>query len=1128
MKKQELARLFYIEIEKIVRQENNPTQSDKAIALYRLMEGLFIEVTKDERIHFTTLFARIAYVTHKFKFGNELQFYVHHFRKGGNELLKRPEATTPEATEKLVQLGLYALANSIKSLFETPVPDAILALLPDEKKLQLRPAKIVERLPFTRVVVLADDPVKQLLLARDETDYTRNIYVRYGIAELNENFNDSIKAIRQVFGFPVTLSLIEVAIDREGYYRPRAFVIEPDYLVDVTSIAECFKDYGTDPLLNLVKKFLPYESSPSLMLGNIANFFLDELMTNPQLTFQELKSRIFKLNPLAFCTFDDIQVKEMVLKSQKHYMHIKNMVLDGFQKQGIQPENCYLEPSFYSPYYGLQGRLDVFYQNPEQISEAAIVELKSGKPFKTNAYGINHNHFTQTLLYDLLLKGAFGIQYEPANYILYSGEDERQLRYAPTIKSQQYEALQVRNRLMAIEQELIGLLDKDFGQPNIFDKLNHRNFEHLKGFEAKDLGAFEKVFTGMNSLERSYFVAFSGFIAREHRLAKTGVQGIENANGVASLWLNDMVEKEENFNIIRSLIIRDNKSTAEDPVIVFEKTSHSNRLANFRIGDIVVLYPTTELGESGILNNQIFKSTVIEISPRTVTVRLRSKQFNDNIFIKNQYWNVEHDLLDSSFTGMYRSLLEFMRAPNDKRDLLFTLRPPRPAADLAIRAPSTMTEEQQEIFRKILLSKDYFLLWGPPGTGKTSIMLRELVAWLMQNTRENILLLAYTNRAVDEITEAIEPFFMPESGAGVLRIGSRYGTDARFHHLLLDKQIEGVHTRKDLQEIIGRNRIVVATVASMAGRIELLKLKKFDRIIIDEASQILEPMLMGLLPHFKHFTLIGDHRQLPAVVVQDSISSKISNEGMQAIGLDNLRNSLFERLYRRCRENQWTWAYAQLSHQGRMHRDIMHFPGQHFYENELRILPSGLEHSLRQQSPLSYRLPENAGDLEQMICSRRVIFLPVTPEKPSVTSKTNEQEALVVRQLVAAFQRIYAANDLTWTSRSIGIITPWRAQIARILQELDQHEADTGSITVDTVERYQGGARDIIIISLCANKASQLQALVSLSSDGVDRKLNVALTRAKKHLIIIGNPVLLTVNETYRKLMEWGGFGNTP
>ena len=88
---------------------------------------------------------------------------------------------------------------------------------------------------------------------------------------------------------------------------------------------------------------------------------------------------------------------------------------------------------------------------------------------------------------------------------------------------------------------------------------------------------------------------------------------------------------------------------------------------------------------------------------------------------------------------------------------------------------------------------------------------------------------------------------------------------------------------------------------------------------------------------------------------------------------------------------------------------------------------------------------------------------------------------------------------------------------------LHQNDISLDHLTIDTVERYQGGARDIIIISLCTNKVSQMDALVSLSEEGVDRKLNVALTRARKHLVILGNPHILNINSIYASLIEQYG-----
>ncbi|MCB0551741.1 MAG: AAA family ATPase, partial [Phaeodactylibacter sp.] len=160
-----------------------------------------------------------------------------------------------------------------------------------------------------------------------------------------------------------------------------------------------------------------------------------------------------------------------------------------------------------------------------------------------------------------------------------------------------------------------------------------------------------------------------------------------------------------------------------------------------------------------------------------------------------------------------------------------------------VATPLELTPEQQDIFQKALSAEDYFLLWGPPGTGKTSMMLKYLVAYLLDNTEENLLLLAYTNRAVDEICEAIESI-RQDIRRHYLRIGSRYSTDPRFRSQLLGSKIEKAQTRQEIKDVIGNHRIFVGTVASIVSKPELLQLKHFHRVIIDEASQILEPLLV--------------------------------------------------------------------------------------------------------------------------------------------------------------------------------------------------------------------------------------------------------------------------------------------
>jgi DNA replication ATP-dependent helicase Dna2 len=235
-----------------------------------------------------------------------------------------------------------------------------------------------------------------------------------------------------------------------------------------------------------------------------------------------------------------------------------------------------------------------------------------------------------------------------------------------------------------------------------------------------------------------------------------------------------------------------------------------------------------------------------------------------------------------------------------------------------------------------------------------------------------------------------------------------------------------------------------------------------------------------------------------------------------------MRNSYFERLFKRCMDKGWDWAYAKLSFQGRMHQDIMAFPNENFYNGQLAILPPAISANGRQTRPLDYQLPAEADELTRLIASRRLLFIPTGSDDLTGNLKTNREEAELIAQLVKAFFQLYQKNGKEIRKDTIGIITPYRAQIAQIQEVLNQQAIDLELLTIDTVERYQGGARNIILLSLCTNALHQLESLISLSEDGIDRKLNVALTRAREHIVIAGNPDLLTHDPTYRALIEKG------
>lgn len=1071
------------------------TDNQKLNRLHQLFKFVITHVTDDTQIQFTSIYSRLSYLIGSYSISGKDSYLLHSFRMY--------EASSDDSyNQKYYKIARAAIDILGEHILEITAPYDIDRMAVFTEYARSGKSDIKKFIGEVRIFAKSLDQERGYLLGQTVDEPFENVTIHVDRADGCQDFYPLLQQLDRLDHFPLYMNLIDVEIDQDSIYHPSSIVFEPDYLYDVTSISECFGPQDVHQLSFLLRRFINRTSGAPLIIGNIANYFLDQLIYHPELSFDDVKKDIFSLAPLELAGLDDQEVREMISLLIRHFHNLKRVVNHELVREGIEKDQSYIEPAFYSSKYGIQGRLDLFSYHD---STASIVELKSGSPFRANRYGLSNNHYHQTLLYDMLVESVYGRHLKRKNFILYSKEMGNNLRYAPSMRAQQRETIKLRNVLYLTDVEL--RKTDDFF--NYLQTFYNRFEKGIKGYQLTDTRALLKTFQQLSSIEKSYAQSIISFVLTEHQLSKLGDDSKDRLTGLASLWRDDLMIKIEQFNIINHLRIFKNDSISEEPILLLEKSSRTAELSNFRIGDLAILYKDRDDKES-ILRDQVFKCTVLNIDDKYVKIRLRSRQQNTAIFQKEDYWNIEHDSLENGFYAMTRSLFEFAGHQERYRQLILGSIPPSLGEEVLNEPISEMTAEQNQLYNQMINAEDYYLLWGPPGTGKTSIMLKHLSAHYYDHTTQRILLLAYTNRAVDEICRALEAI---ESHPEYVRIGSRYSTAVEYQDTLLNEQLSKMSSRKALVNYVDQKRVYVGTVASILGKQSLFNLVKFDLAIIDEASQILDGSLIGLLGRVPKFILIGDHLQLPAVVRQSIDNTAVMDESLQNIGIKNLSDSLFERLYRRAKEQKWDHAIGQLSHQGRMHEELMAFPNEHFYNGTLRLLT--------QSSRLTDRLaPQNTSPLVQVLSHQRLIYIPVDIDIESDNIKVNEHEAHIVVELLKALEKM-AESYGGLHDEEVGVITPYRAQIARIVSNIQKTKlADAEKVTVDTVERYQGGARDRVILSTSINLAFQMRSLVSLSGEGIDRKLNVAFTRAREQFILIGNEDILGQNKVYADLIN--------
>ena len=1107
--------------------------------LRELLEHLCRTQMTDSSLQMTDLAARINFVSSKLGLTVAEQNRLHTFRLASNAVLNRQ---AEPSREKLLR-DAKTVSFFVKRITGEDIPADLYRLFPQADATYIAAPPARERVRRMRVnFQYADTDYLYVLPVDSVAD--EPLRVRYNVPQINDEFAETCGLLWR----HAQINLLDVAVDGAGVLTPSFIILEPDYLLDISSLAECFREYGHHPANYMLARLQMPDNTRPLLLGNIVNLFLDEwIHAESEPDYLECMKKAFRSYPIELAACADLRdrekEREFFADCKRHFDNIRQTVTDTFRASGYELDktDAVLEPSYICEALGLQGRLDYM-----QRDMSSFIEMKSGK---ADEYAIRgkvepkENNRVQMLLYQAVLEYAMGKEHHRVKpYLLYT---RYPLLYpARPSWAMLRRVMDVRNRIVANEYGIQLRNSLQYTAERLRDiapgTLNERQLDNIlwKRYLYPSIDAVTQKIHALSPLEQSYFYALYNFITKELYTSKSGDVEYEGRTGASALWLATLEEKSENGEILYDLAIRQNcAADIHKPYLLLERThTDIDTLPNFRQGDAIVLYERN-VSEDNVTNKMVFKGNIEEISDCNIRIRLRAAQQNVRVLPMESRYAIEHDYMDTSFRCMYWGLSAFLSATKDRRDLLLNQR--KPEFDTALNgAISAAADDFVRITLKAQAAKDYFLLVGPPGTGKTSRALRSMVEAFYREGKE-ILLLSYTNRAVDEICKMLTAI-TPE--VDFIRIGSELSCDGVYRPHLIENVLESCSTRREVQERMARCRIFVGTVATLSAKTELFRLKTFDVALIDEATQILEPQLLGLLcmrgvtggNAIGKFVLIGDHKQLPAVVLQSSEQSEIQDEGLRGIGLHNLKDSLFERLYRNAIGQQAVDgrqisafnsrfsafnSLDMLCRQGRMNVEVAAFPNRAFYGGLLQ--PVGLEH----QTGVLKLSPQLSADEFAALLTRRVAFLPSVPESPMQSAKMNRSEAKIVAGLAAAVYRQYTFAEGCFSAAStLGVITPYRSQIALIKKEIEALGIPAlNEILVDTVERFQGSERDVIIYSFCVNRLSQLRFLANLTEENgirIDRKLNVALTRARKQMFIIGVRQLLEQNPIYAQLLK--------
>ncbi|WP_254169317.1 AAA domain-containing protein [Chryseosolibacter histidini] len=570
--------------------------------------------------------------------------------------------------------------------------------------------------------------------------------------------------------------------------------------------------------------------------------------------------------------------------------------------------------------------------------------------------------------------------------------------------------------------------------------------------------------------------------------------------------------------------------TGERPIIEIERTNHLDQPHAFQSGKLVSLFSNA----TGKPESEHMNGVINYVRDNTMVVTLNADDHPD--WLEDGLLGVDVMFDEMSYREMEFALKEVIKAEGNRVDHLKNVLLGSDKAGVQPRSfhfegLNVLNDSQVEALKKTLQAQDVAFVHGPPGTGKTTTLVQVIKHTIKEE--KQVLVSAPSNAAIDLLVDKLS-----EQGLNVLRIGhparvteqslsktldARIASHPNYQELrALRKKMEQVRSsavkykrnfgwqekeqrRLLLQEakalksdadtlefyivndLLQNAQAICCTLVGSSHPV--LRGRKFKTVFIDEAAQALEPACWIPLLRAERAVFAGDHQQLPPTIK----SVEASREG--------LARTLFEKGI----EKQPHCA-SMLEVQYRMHEQIMRFSSDYFYNGRL-IAHESVKAALLRPGQIPVEFIDTAG------CGYN------ETQDPETLSRLNEEEARLLIHLVEMLVEEIGASAWVDEQLTMGIITPYRAQVDH-LQKLAEAspvlEPLQALITINTVDAFQGQERDVIAISFVrSNDKGEVGFL------GDIRRTNVAMTRARKKLIMVGDSATLGSHPFYLKLLDF-------